>query len=496
MPLPSSALSDTEATARSIAPRASGNGYAPIARFFDAFTADDRRWRRRNATYHRLIEQIYRALVPPGRRVLEIGCGMGDLLAALRPSHGVGIDVSGAMIEQAKEHYPALEFEETSGEAFDRDETFDTVVLSDVVPYVDDLIALFETVAAHSHRRTRVVINSYNPLWRPLLGLGERLGLKPRKPIRNWVSPEDVENVLALTGFESISSSMRILMPKYVPGLTWLLNGFVANLWLVNRLCVTYWIVARPVPEPLGPLSVSVVCPCRNEAGHVPQIVERLPEMGSATELIFVEGGSSDDTRETIERVIASVAGQREVSLLVQTGKGKGDAVRLGFEAARNDVLMILDGDLSVSPEDLPKFYAALESGRGEMINGSRLVYDMEAGSMRFLNMLGNKGFSRVFRAITGHHVKDTLCGTKVLHREDYAAIAAGRSYFGDFDPFGDFDLLFGAARLNLKIVDLPVRYGARVYGTTNISRFRHGVLLLRMSLFAFWKFRVAILRH
>jgi glycosyltransferase involved in cell wall biosynthesis len=255
---------------------------------------------------------------------------------------------------------------------------------------------------------------------------------------------------------------------------------------------VSYWIVARPAPAPLGDLSVSVVCPCRNEAGHVPQIIDRLPAMGTACELIFVEGGSTDDTRATIEREMSDRPSS-DISLLVQRGKGKGDAVRTGFAAAKHDVLMILDGDLSVQPEDLPKFYDAIVSNRGEMINGSRLVYDMESGSMRFLNMLGNKAFSRIFGAITGHHVKDTLCGTKVLHREDYAAIAAQRSFFGDFDPFGDFDLLFGASRLNLKIIDLPVRYGARTYGSTNISRFRHGLLLARMTVFAFWKFRVAI---
>jgi len=264
--------------------------------------------------------------------------------------------------------------------------------------------------------------------------------------------------------------------------------------WPFSRLGVSCWIVARPQPEPLGKLTVSVVCPCRNEEGHVSQIVERLPEMGAATELIFVEGGSTDGTSAEIERAIAGHP-ERDITLLVQRGTGKGDAVRTGFAAAKYDVLMILDGDLTVPPEDLPKFYEAIVTNRGELINGSRLVYDMEQGSMRVANMIGNKAFSVLFRAITGQHLKDLLCGTKVLHRDDYRAISAGRSYFGDFDPFGDFDLLFGAARLNLKIVDLPVRYGARTYGTTNISRFRHGLLLLRMSLFAFWKFRVTVFR-
>jgi SAM-dependent methyltransferase len=466
--------------------------YDELEKFFDEFSVREPRWRRKNRTYYRLIAQIMRAVVPSGRRVLEIGSGNGDLLAALKPSRGVGVDVSRRMVENAQERHPDLEFRQAVGETLEIGETFDTIVLSDVLPFVYDLVALFQRVHELSHRRTRVVIHSYSPLWRPFLGLAERLRLKPRKPIRNWVSPDDVRTVLEIAGFEVVASSTRILLPKYIPGLTWLLNSFVANLWIINRLCLTYWIVARPAPEPLGDLSVSVICPCRNEAGHIRQIVSRLPSMGTATELIFVEGGSSDDTRATIEREIARQPAA-DISLHVQTGNGKGDAVRLGFAAAKNQVLMILDGDLSVSPEDLPKFYDALTTNRGELINGSRLVYDMEDGSMRLLNMLGNKAFSRMFRAITGHHVKDTLCGTKVLHRDDYADIAAGRSFFGEFDPFGDFDLLFGASRLNLKIIDLPVRYRARAYGATNISRFRNGVTLLRMTGFAYWRFRVSI---
>jgi glycosyltransferase involved in cell wall biosynthesis len=294
---------------------------------------------------------------------------------------------------------------------------------------------------------------------------------------------------------EVLSTSTRILFPKWLPLLSTLLNGVVANIWPFSRLCVTYWIVARPLPEAGSLPRVSVICPCRNEAGHINGIVTRLPELGSATELIFVEGGSTDDTRGEIQRQMARNP-DRDISLLQQPGKGKGDAVRTGFAAAKHDVLIILDGDLSVRPEDLPKFVTVLADNRGEMINGSRLVYDMEPGSMRFLNMLGNKAFSYVFKGITGHHVKDTLCGTKVIHRDDYARIASGRAYFGNFDPFGDFDLLFGAARLNLKIVDVPVRYQPRVYGTTNISRFRHGLLLMRMAIFAFWKFRIASLRQ
>jgi len=468
----------------------SATDYDTLAAVFDEYAADDGSWRRRNATYHRLIERIMRFHVPAGRRVLEIGCGSGGLLAALEPSYGVGIDVSSKLIDEARRRHPELELIVANGETFSHDEEFDYVVLSDLLPYVADLEELFARVRSVSHSGTRVVVNSYSRVWRPAIHLAEALRLKPRKPIRNWVDPEDVQNLFHLAGFEVILTTRRILLPKWIPFVTPFANAVLANLPLVRHLCLTYWIVARPDGEPRPDLSVSVICPCRNEQGHIAEIVSRLPEIGAATELIFVEGGSTDDTRGEIERTIARHP-EQDIRVIEQPGRGKGDAVRAGFAEARNDVLMILDADLTVAPEDLPKFYRALVLGRGELINGSRLVYDIGPGSMQALNVVGNKLFSYVFRWITGQHVKDTLCGTKVLHREDYRRIAEARGYFGDFDPFGDFDLLYGASRLSLRIVDVPVRYGARVYGTTNISRFRHGWLLVRMSLFAFWKFRV-----
>jgi SAM-dependent methyltransferase len=477
----------------SVTPRtAAVDEYAELRAFFDGFVVEEPRWQRRNRTYHRLIEQITRFQVPPGASVLEIGCGSGELLAALEPGHGVGVDVSPGMIAAARERNPGLRFEVAAGEDLNLGETFDYIVLSDLLPYVRDLLALFHRVAAHSHPRTRVVLSSYSRAWRPLIKLAELLRLKPRKPIQNWVAPHDVLNLLELAGFEPVTVQGRILFPKHFPLLASVLNGFVANLWLINNLCLTSWIVARPLPEEeVDDRSVSIVCPCRNEAGHVPDLVERIPDFGAPTELIFVEGGSTDDTRAEILQQIERRP-ELAISLVDQPGQGKGDAVRAGFAAAKHEVLMILDGDLSVRPEDLPKFHRGLVEGRAELVNGSRLVYDMEKGSMRFLNMLGNRIFSRLVKAIIGQRVKDTLCGTKVLRRADYERIVAGRAYFGEFDPFGDFDLLFGAARLNLKIVDLPVRYQPRTYGTTSISRWRHGWLLFRMTLFAFWKFKVA----
>jgi hypothetical protein len=427
--------------------------------------------------------------------VLEIGSGGGDLLAALRPSRGVGVDVSDGMVALARARHQELRFEHASGETYRDTERFDYVVLSDLVPFAHDLLALFKNVAAHCTPSTRVVMHSYSQLWRPIFRLAELLGLKPRKPIRNWVAPNDVFNLLELAGLEPITFTRRIMFPRRIPLLSTFLNGVVANTWPFKHLCATYWIVARPKATAAEtPPSVSVVVPARDEAGMVDRIVQELPELGSATELVFVEGHSTDGTREEILRQIERHP-ERRIRLVVQQGRGKGDAVRQGFAEASGEILMILDADLTVAPGDLPGFYDALVGGHGEFVNGSRLVYGLEPGSMRFLNVLGNKLFSLVFTWLLDQPVKDTLCGTKALTKRHYEEIARGRSFFGDFDPFGDFDLLLGAARLNLKIVDFPVRYGARTYGTTKISRFRHGWLLLKMSVFAFRKLKLEVLR-
>jgi glycosyltransferase involved in cell wall biosynthesis len=292
--------------------------------------------------------------------------------------------------------------------------------------------------------------------------------------------------MLQLAGFEVFISQRHLLMPKDVPLLSRLANRYFAHLPGLNGLCLTNWMVARPtgIPSPNASPSVSVICPCRNEAGNIEQIVQRLPSMGSHVELIFVEGHSKDDT---LKQCLSAATGsaEKDVKVLIQKGEGKGDAVRLGFARAGGDILMILDADLSVAPEDLPSYYRVLVSGKGEFINGSRLVYAKDPKAMRFLNLLGNKFFALLLSRVLGQPVKDTLCGTKVLYRSDYERIAEGRPYFGEFDPFGDFDLLFGAAKLNLKIVEIPVRYHERTYGTTNISRFTHGWLLLQMSVVA-----------
>lgn len=452
--------------------------------FFDKYSGVVELWRRRNAGYHAAIASLARFYVPPGATVLEIGSGTGDLLAATRPSRGLGIDIAPGMVRLASARHPHLEFRQMAAEQIDLGgEQFDYIILSDLVGFLYDIRSVFERLRAAAHPGTRLILHWYSRLWQPILSLAEKLGLKYPQPVLNWTTLEDITNLLYLANFQLIRTRPHILLPKRVPLLSRLANRILAYLPGLRHLCLTNWIVARPLGLKREPdaARVSVICPCRNEAGNIAEVVERLPQLGAQLELIFVEGHSSDGTLEECRRAAASHP-ERDIQVLVQEGRGKGDAVRLGFSKARGDILMILDADLSLAPEDLSQFYQALASGQGEFINGCRLVYSVDARAMRFLNLLGNRFFALLLSYLLGQPVKDTLCGTKVLWRRDYQEIEAGRGYFGSLDPFGDFDLLFGACKLNRKIIEVPIRYRRRTYGATNIRRFSDGWLLLRMS--------------
>ncbi len=462
-----------------------------IRDYFEGIAGYRLKWKKRNRFYHRSLEKYFSFLIPENSKVLELGCGTGELLAAVKPSVGVGVDFSAGMISVARRQFPYLQFICAGAADFSLPEnfaggefSFDYIIMSDLLHVLWDVQAVLCHMKRFCSPSTRIVISNYNFLWEPLLKLIERLGLKQRSPSPNWLTPFDIGALLEMEGFKVISSFRKILVPRYVPLIHFIFNRFLVNLPVLNALGLINFITARPSVCAVKHYPVSIIVPARNEKGNIEELVLRTPVFGLSQEFIFVEGQSTDGTWEEMLRTRDRYP-EKNIRVLRQSGKGKGNAVREGFDTASGDVLMILDADLTTPPEELPKFYKALSEGKGEMINGCRLVYPMEKEAMRFLNLLGNKFFSWFFSYLLGQRLKDTLCGTKVLYKSNYENIKANRSYFGDFDPFGDFDLLFGASRLNLDIAEIPVRYRERKYGTTQIRRFRHGWLLFKMSLLA-----------
>ena len=402
--------------------------------------------------YYALRAKQYRYFIPDNKKILEIGAdgGLEHAVSGMRYDY---IILAGTLGGQ-----------------------------SDIQQYLTDLRPL-------CHRDTRIIVEYYSYLWQYLLKMAEVLGLKEKQKTQNWLTWADIENFLKLADFDPIKQERSILLPVDLWVISYVVNRYLAKMPIFNALTLNHFIIARPVFKELIERSVTILVPCRNERGNIEQAITRTPAFGTRQEFIFVEGHSKDGTYEEVERVIKAYPA-KDIRLYKQEGVGKGDAVRFGFDKATCEVLMILDADLTVPPEDMPKFYDAIVSGKGEFINGCRLIYPMEDEAMRFLNLLANKFFGIFFTWLLGQRFKDTLCGTKVILKHHYQELVANRHYFGDFDPFGDFDLIFGAVKLNLKVVEVPIRYKSRMYGTTQIQRFRHGLLLFKMCGFAMKKIK------
>lgn len=467
---------------------------AEIFKHSESFAATRKDWRERARFFHGEDEAYLRFLISEGARVLEIGCGTGDTLAALKPSHGVGIDFSPRTIEVARQLHPDLEFHVGDAEDPAAIATlggpFDYILVLDTIGSMVDVQAFMAGLHGLCTRDTRLVVGYFSHLWYPALSLAERLGKRMPTLNQNVLSPADVRALASLAEFDPVKSEQRLLSPVSLFGIGRFVNRFMSVLPGFRALSLRHYVVCRSL-RALGapPRSATVVVPARNERGNIAPAVARIPRFCDDIEIIFIEGHSSDGTFEEMERVKAQNP-DRDIKTMVQPGKGKADAVFTAFDVARGDVLMILDADLTMPPEQLPKFWDAIASGKGEFVNGSRLVYDMDEGAMRFLNLIANRTFSYLFSWLLNQRYTDTLCGTKVLRRSDYLRLKAGKAYFGDFDPFGDFDLIFGASKLNLKSIDMPIRYAARSYGETQISRFSHGWMLLKMVVFAFFRIK------
>ena len=473
-------------------------GYHPrkeaIREFSDRLAGDRDGWIRRNEFFYASDREYMRFLIPQGAHVLELGCGTGQLLAALDPACGVGLDVSEEMISIARSKYPDLEFHvgdmEDARVINSLKGPFDVIVLSDAIGMLGDIESTLRNLRRLCTPETRIIIAYYSQLWSWPLKVGEKLGAKMPQVAQSWLSPTDIGQLLSLADYDVVKFDWRQILPKHLFGVGAFLNRYVGSLPGIRHLSLRNYVVARMQPaKPKAPKSVTVLIPCRNERGNIEPAIKRIPDFCPDIEILFVEGHSQDGTLDEINRVIEAYP-DHDIKVIVQPGKGKGDAVRAGFDAARGEVLMILDADLTVPPETLPNFFNAIASGKGEFVNGTRLIYPMERGAMRFLNRIANRSFSAIFSWLISQRLTDTLCGTKVLSKGHYDMIAANRSYFGDFDPFGDFDLIFGASKLNLKIIEVPVRYADRAYGNTQISRFRDGWQLIKMVVFAFRKLK------
>jgi|SRR3989339_458113 len=452
------------------------------------------KWIGKNSYYHNTIEYLLKDMVLEESKVLFFNCSNGDLLCNVKPEYGAGVSISPRMAEKAKDKHPeknlhflCLDIEENEiGEKT----KFDYIVLNGTLGELADIQNVLKRISEYCNPDTRIIILQYNPIWEMVLKIGEKLKLKMPEKISNWLSAEDIENFLTITGYQVIRRDFYMLFPKRIPVLSFVLNRLAAKLPVINRFDLMQIVVARLLapPENQKDLTASVVITCRDEKENIEPLVQRIPDMGKHTEIIFVEGHSTDGTREEIQRVIKKYP-EKDIVLLVQDGFGQKDAIIKGFDTAKGDFIMLLEADLTTPPEEIKKLWNVYENGYGEYVNGSRLIYRMEKDSMPLINILGNRFFGNIFTAMLGQRFTDTLCGFKAVSKKNYIKIKKVMKLWGDFDPFGDFELIFGAVKNNLKISEVPVKYKPRIYGETKTKPFKHGWQLMRITWLAFKRF-------
>jgi len=455
--------------------------FATMARLFDDLAPQYDFWKNKNYYFYQEIERFYKSIIPEGKNVLEISTADGYILNSLKPAHGVGLSMSARMAEKAKEKYQHLNFINTTIEDYKAEAQFDYVVIYNFLEYVFDLFDFCSTLHAKVSSGTKIMLTCINPLWRPIMGFAARFKMRAPIEMKNFVTYRDVENIVSVSGFEVIESGYRMFLPIKIPFISHFLNKLIPRLPFLRHLCLVQYIIARPKQNSTidRSLSCSVVIPCHNEEGNIEECINRVPELGDYTEILIVDDGSTDNTANIVREIQKRKDNVNLISYI--PNKGKGHAVRTGFSAGKGDIQMILDADMAVLPEELTKFYNVLASHQAEFVNGSRMIYDMVPGAMKFLNYLGNKVFGIILSFIIGQRNTDTLCGTKAFYKKDYKSFKMGRC------PWGDFDLLFEAAKMKLKTIEMPVHYYPRVQGESKMKAFKHGLLLLRMCWYGFW---------
>lgn len=445
-----------------------------VKKHFDLIAKDYDKWKKKNAYYYSGIKSFVRRIVRPASKVLEVGTATGEILASTEPLLGVGIDISPEMIKRAQEKFPQYKFFPTDIENFQYADKFDYIIMVDLIDHTYDIIGVLEKVHQFCHPTTKIIITTINPWWEPVLSFMEKIRAKMPEGPHNFIERRNLTKFIEFLDFFVSEVGYLLLFPKYIPFFSWLANTVGVKIWGLNKFSFVHYMVLRPLPKnetDLG-FGCSVIIPCYNEEENIEEAIRRVPQMGKGTEVIVVNDGSTDKTSEIVQRLLDKNSHVRLIDY--SPNHGKGYAVQKGFEAATQQIAMILDADMSVMPEELPRFFNLLNKGLCDLVNGTRLVYPMQEQAMRFLNLLGNKAFGLIMTFIIGQHLTDTLCGTKAMYKKDYQYIKMGT------DKWGDFDLLFGAAKLGHKIMEIPVHYMVRRSGESKMQTFRHGIQLAR----------------
>lgn len=435
-------------------------------------------WRNKNWYFHNSLKEIFKSFIPEGSKIVQVGYGLGDILAAMFPKTALSVDNDENIILSASKRYPHIKFLNGDIAKSNLKDKFDYVIFPNSVEYIYDVQSVLENIKKYLNKNSNIIMTSVNPRWEQLFYILEKLKLKRPELPKNWLRLEDLRNIVEISGYEVVETGFKILLPIHIPLLSSWVNKFS------SRFCLEQYLVAKPKEKSRSvPLTCSVVIPCFNEEENIKRCINSVPKMGKRTEIIVVDDGSTDETANVVRNLMNKNKNLKLISY--KPNHGKGYAVKRGFDSAEGDIVMILDADMAVPVSELPRFFDLLASKEAGFVNGTRLIYPMEEHAMRQLNLIGNLVFGWIFSWILDQRITDTLCGTKALFKKDYLKIKMGG------ESWGDFDLLFGAVENNLKIVEMPVHYKRRVAGKSKMKALQHGMVLAKMCLVGWWRLKV-----
>ncbi len=362
-----------------------------------------------------------------------------------------------------------------------KNKKYKTIILTDLFEVSTDILELLSMVNKLLGKDGIIVICSINQKWNRILNLFERLNLKDGNQKRLFINSTIVLNIAKVTGLEFVTQRNKQIFPFRMLGLGSLINNILEILFFPFSFGIRIYSILNQQEKfnEEKKYSKSIIIPAKNEEKNLKPLLNQIPELEEDHEIILAIGDSEDKTYEVAKEIKEARCWPFEVKVIKQTGKGKANAVWEAVEEASKEVIIILDADISVNPETIVQFNSVIDTGKASFVNGTRLIYGMESGAMRIVNNLGNRIFQYIVSIIIGQKITDSLCGTKVFFRKDFNKIKLWKELVQMKDPFGDFDMIFTAGYFGLKILEIPVRYQARVYGVTQIKRFRDGYKLI-----------------
>lgn len=440
-------------------------------------------WKEKNWYYHNQLKQIFKDVIKENSKVLQIGYGLGDILAALYPKKGVSFDDDKDILAISRRRYPIFKFTDFNFNKNKVNDKFDYVIYPNSLEHFDDIQTVFENVYPALSRSSKVVVASVNPRWEQIFYILEKLKLKRPESSRNWLRIENIKNLLEVSGYKVIDSGFRIILPVSIPLISGIINKVIRNIKILSRFCVEQFVVAQKETFSINNnLSCSVVIPTYNQAELLEYCIESIPNVGKKMQIVVVDDASSDRT----EQVMKSLSKKHHNIKYIRNERPQGEekSLKIGIESVDLDIILTYDAKMSIPSSELVRFYNVLASKRADFVSGMRFIYPLEGQRLRQLTIIGNIIFSYLYSLFLNQRVFDPLCSIKGFYKKNYSKIKISNNNTL-------LDLLIKAAENKAKILEIPVHYSLESYLENKPHTLARLGILTKGVFYGIWRLKI-----